>query len=69
MSARLREADFAADRLGLTKPQVWKLCRQGIVPHVRLGRKIMFCPTTLEDWIAAGGQALPGGWRREERPA
>lgn len=69
MNERLQEADFAANRLGVTKAQVWKLCRQGLLPHVRLGRKVMFSPSMLEDWIARGGKALPGGWRGEERPA
>ncbi len=67
MSERLRDADFPAERFGISKALVWRLCRQGVLPHVRLGRKVMFSPSMLEDWIAAGGQALPGGWRREER--
>lgn len=69
MTERLQEADYAANRLGISKALVWRLCRQGLLPHVRLGRAVKFCPLALEAWIAAGGQALPGGWRKEGRPA
>lgn len=62
---KLREADYAAERLGLTKPAVWKLCRKGVLPHIRIGRKVLFEPTVLEAWIQAGGQPLSGGWRED----
>jgi hypothetical protein len=39
--------------------------REGILPVVRLGRQIFVDPDRLEEFIATGGKALPGGWKRE----
>lgn len=69
MSERLQPVSHAADRLGVSRAIVWRLARQGVLPCVRVGRRVLIDPTALETWITAGGQALPGGWRREERPA
>ena len=44
-----------------------ELARRGILPTVRLGRQIFVDPARLAEFIAAGGKALPGGWRRESR--
>lgn len=60
----LISADDAADVLGLKIPQVYALARDGIVPSVRVGRRVMFSLRALEDWIDRGGTPLAGGWRR-----
>lgn len=61
---RLLTAAEAAEILAVTPARVYELVRQDVLPHVRLGRQVRIDPDRLEAWIAAGGQALPGGWRR-----
>jgi len=62
---RLREA---ADRLNITYQRAAELVRQGLMPGVvRLGRQIRINPERLNEFIDAGGKALPGGWRKERR--
>ena len=41
------------------------LVREGILPTVHLGRQKRIDPRKLEEFIQAGGKALPGGWRRK----
>jgi excisionase family DNA binding protein len=41
-----------------------ELAREGVIPVVRLGRQIRINPDDLNQFIANGGKALPGGWRR-----
>lgn len=62
---RLRDARWAAEFLGMAVPRVYERARQGIIPHVRIGRRIMFDPVMVEEWLRNGGKALPGGWRKE----
>ena len=45
--------------------RVYALAVDGVIPCVRVGRRVHFDLEAVERWIAAGGQALPGGWRRE----
>ena len=62
---RLREA---ADPLNITYQRAAELVRQGLMPGVvRLGRQIRINPERLNEFIDAGGKALPGGWRKERR--
>ena len=63
-SPSLISAEEAARRLGVTKPRFYELVRRGMVPAVRLGRQVRVDAASLEAWIAAGGRALEGGWRR-----
>ncbi len=52
--------------LGLGTPShIYALAKVGIIPAVRIGRRVMFDPDALDRFIEAGGAALPGGWRRE----
>jgi len=44
-----------------------EMARTGILPVVRLGRQIRVSPDQLEAFMAQGGRALPGGWRRQAR--
>lgn len=57
-------AEETATLLGLKKDQIYAMARCGILPHVRVGRKVMFSPKALEVWIDNGGTALPGVWRK-----
>lgn len=62
---QLLGAKNAADLLCVTEARLYDLARQGIVPCVRLGRTVRFEEGKLKEFVAAGGKALPGGWRRE----
>ncbi|HAI20686.1 MAG TPA: DNA-binding protein [Clostridiales bacterium UBA8153] len=51
--------------LDLSESRVYEACRQGLLPHVKIGRQIRVDQKSLEAFLAAGGQALPGGWKRQ----
>lgn len=54
-----------SEHLKISEARVRELGRLGLLPIVRLGRQVRIDPERLDAWIAEGGQALPGGWRRE----
>lgn len=63
---RLLRAEEVADILSVPVSTVYEAARAGRIDGVvRLGRNVRFDAAKLEEWIANGGQALPGGWRRE----
>lgn len=62
---RLLTIPEVADYLKIKKERAYELARLGILPVCRLGRQIRVDATRLAEWIAAGGQALPGGWKNE----
>ncbi len=65
---RLITAKEAAVILQVNLPSVWEMVRHGIIPAgvvIRLGKRIRFNEERLVDWLDAGGQAFPGGWKRE----
>lgn len=53
--------------LNVSESRAYELARLGILPSIRLGRQVRFDPLAIESWVAAGGRALAGGWRREPR--
>lgn len=53
--------------LDISEARVYEMIRQGVLPAVRLGRQVRIDRQTLEEFIAQGGRALPGGWRREAK--
>lgn len=55
----LRVAEVAK-RLDLPEKRLYILAREGIIPHVRLGRSIRFNEAEIEAWIAGGGAGYPG---------
>lgn len=65
MPAKLLTATETAQILNVKEERVYQMVRSGIIPVVRLGRQIRFDKEQLERWIAAGGQAFPGGWRKD----
>lgn len=60
----LRIPEVAA-RLDVSQARAYDLCRTGAIPAVRIGRQLRVDPEALQGWIDAGGQPLPGGWRKE----
>ena len=62
---RTIKPEEVADILRVKVERVYELCRQGILPHIRLGRQIRIDEARFNKWLEDGGQALPGGWRRE----
>ncbi len=48
-----------------TPLRVREFLREGRLPGVRCGRRWLIPEDKLQEWIASGGQPLPGGWRRE----
>ncbi len=68
MNAKLQFPEYACERLNLNRQALYRLIRENVLREpaiVRLGRKIMVNPEGLEAFIASGGAALPGGWRKE----
>lgn len=40
----------AAQILGISRRHLWSLTRQGVVPHVRLGRRLTYTEESLRQW-------------------
>lgn len=66
MAKKLVGAHEIAELLDVSTQRVYEMARQNLVPHVRLGRIVKFDPERVGEWISAGGQALPGGWKKAE---
>ena len=70
MTQELLTLDQAAKLLRVTYKRAAELVREGVLPSVHLGRQIRIDPERLKAFIADGGKALPGGWkRRSTQPA
>lgn len=57
----LLDAKEAAEALGGICPKtLWSLTKKGVIPHLRLGRRVLYDPRALERWIEQqqqGGRA------------
>ena len=49
---------------GTTRAQLYRWARHGLIPTVRIGRRVFVEEAALAAFIARGGKALPGGWRK-----
>ena len=58
----LREA---AELLGVSKSTLHRAIRAGVVPHVRIGRRIVIPAKALEDWLSARATET---WRSFDDP-
>ncbi len=65
---RLLTPEELAGETGLNKRTSLGLARQGILPCVRVGRRVLFDRDVVLQWMRSGGQAYPGGWRKEPAP-
>ena len=41
----------AAAVLGLSERTLWRLTKSGEVPHVRIGRRVLYDPDDLRAWV------------------
>lgn len=53
----------AAEVLRVSKPRLYDLIRQGLVPAARLGRHLRLEENRLREFLDAGGRGLDGGWK------
>lgn len=62
-SLALRPAE-AAERLGISQRKLWTETKAGRVPHIKLGRAILYPVALLETWLmesASGGTSGASG--------
>ena len=52
---KLVTADEVSESLGLSRWRVYELAREGIIPHVRIGRSMRFDEAKIRAWLEAGG--------------
>ena len=53
---RLLTAQELEEHFGSVSLQrIYRLTREGVIPHVRLGRAIRFNPQAVNLWLSAGG--------------
>lgn len=67
MTKRFQSTSELAGEWGVKVGTIQRYVREGIIPHVRIGRSVLFDTKQIEQWINQGGQSLPGGWRKEQR--
>jgi len=51
-------AENVAPMLGLTQQALYEAVKTGLVPAIRIGRRIRFDLDALRDWAASGGKSL-----------
>lgn len=61
----LVKANVVAKKLDVSEARVYELAKLGLLPCVRMGRQVRFRPEEIDAFIASGGAAFPGGWRKE----
>lgn len=49
LALRPREA---AEALGISPRTLWRLTREAVIPHVRLGRAVLYPADELRAWLA-----------------
>lgn len=55
----LMDAHDTAKALSISERKLWELTDRGEIPCVRIGRRVLYSPQTLQRWI--DGQADGGG--------
>ena len=41
----------AAKELGISPRSLWTLTQAGTIPFIQLGRRVMYSPSSLQDWV------------------
>ncbi|MFZ3130750.1 MAG: helix-turn-helix domain-containing protein [Desulfosporosinus sp.] len=65
MIRKLMRICEVADILNVAEDRAYAMAREGILPVIRMGRQLRVDPDQLQIWLDKGGNALPGGWRRQ----
>jgi excisionase family DNA binding protein len=68
------DAPRAARRLGIGTRALWSLTAAGKIPHVRIGRRVLYRVAALEAWLIeqeqkGRGPRVAGAARASARPA
>lgn len=58
---KLLSVDDVSEILGLSRGQVYRYCRQGIIPHIKLSRQVRFSPKRIREFLESGGTINAGG--------
>jgi hypothetical protein len=58
MDDALMDAQALSERLGLPRWKIFNLTAQGVLPVVRMGRRLYYDRFQIEDFIAQGGRAF-----------
>jgi len=53
------DVTLAMEVTGWPRDVVYRRTRQGLLPHVRVGRRVFYVRSQILAWIASGGAALP----------
>jgi excisionase family DNA binding protein len=51
------DAPSAARLIGLSERTMWRLVKSQAVPHIRIGRRVLFMRERLVDWLKEGVRA------------
>ncbi|HOC41844.1 MAG TPA: hypothetical protein PKJ99_02410 [Thermoanaerobaculales bacterium] len=60
--ARQQLRDSSGEPL-FAKAQFYRLVRAGVVPSLRVGRRVFVPVSKWVEWLDSGGAGLAGGWR------
>jgi len=47
----LISANKAAETLGISPRSLWTQTQSGTIPFIKLGRRVMYSPSSLQDWV------------------
>jgi len=42
----------AAKELGISRRNLWTQTQSGTIPFIQLGRRVMYSPSSLQEWVA-----------------
>jgi excisionase family DNA binding protein len=59
MAPEVLTAEEAAQLLRVSPSHLYEMCRQGVIPHRRLGRRIIISRQALMEWLAQGEERIP----------
>ena len=48
--------DEACEYLKLARSTIYRLSREGVIPHTRIGRSLRFKKEVLDDWMRKGSE-------------
>ena len=54
----------AAKELGISPRNLWTQTQSGTIPSIKLGRRVMYSPSSLQDWVARN--TIIGGTKNGE---